>query len=266
MKPTILLVNDDGINSMGLLAMRKELEKLGNVVVVAPNDERSGTGKSISVHDPVKMVKTRLSDESEAYAITGTPADAALLGFYKILERPPDLLVSGINLGRNLGIGDFLSSGTIGATLEAAIHHVPAISASWCVKKDPAKGTIENNSLEELRLTAMITKMVAEYVLKNGMPKEVDILSINVPENADLKKIKTTLLSYKDYGGDIYIKRRGGYEIRGHLDDFPEAEPGTDLYAVRKEGYISITPIGLRFTHRKGELKDLLKFLLSSTK
>jgi len=265
MKPTILLINDDGINSMGLLVMRKELEKLSNVVVVAPSDKRSGAGKSISVHDPVKMVKTRLSDGSEAYAITGTPADAYFFASDKILKHAPDLLVSGINLGENIGIDSVLSSGTIGAAFEAAVHDTPAISASCYVPRIPTYGDDGEVSIRELELTAFITAKVADYVLKNGMPDGVDVISINVPKAADPKKIKITELYYKGYK-NIYVEREGGYEMCWDFKVYPDAGPETDLSVVRKEGYISITPIKIRFPHNKAALKELLEFLSSSTK
>jgi len=263
MKPTILLINDDGINSIGLLVMRKELEKLGNVVVVAPSEKRSGAGKSISVHDPVKMVKTRLADGSEAYAISGTPADAYFFATGKILKHMPDLLVSGINLGENIGIDSALSSGTIGAAFEAALHGTPAISTSCYVPSLPGYREDGKVSVREMELTASITAKTAEYVLKNGMPEGVDVISINVPKMADPKKMRITELYYKGYK-NVFIEREGGYEMCWDFSVSPDTESETDLYVARKEGYISITPIKIRFTHNKAALKDLLNFLSSS--
>lgn len=265
MRPTILLVNDDGIDSIGLLVMRKELEKLGNVVIVAPLGKRSGTGKSISVHEPIKMVKTRLSDGSEAYAITGTPADAYFFASDKILNHAPDLLVSGINLGENIGIDSVLSSGTIGAAFEAAIHNIPAISASCYIPSFSTSRDDGEVSMRELELTASITAKTARYVLKNGMPEGVDVISINVPKMADPKKIRITEIYYKGYK-NVYVEREGGYEMCWDFNVYQDAGPETDLSVVRKEGYISITPIKIRFPHNKAALKDLLKFLSYSTR
>lgn len=263
MRPTILLVNDDGVSSLGLLIMKDELEKLGHVTVVAPRDKRSGAGKSITVHNPIKMMKVQLSDGSEAYAITGTPADAYFFASDKILRHTPDLLVSGINLGDNVGIDSVLSSGTMGAAFEAAIHGVPAISASCYVQRLPTAREDGEVSIRELKLTASITAKVAEYVLKNGMPEGIDVISINVPKGADPRKIKITKIYYKGYR-NVYIEREEGYEMHWDFSVHPDAGPDTDLYVVRKEGYISITPIKIRFFHEKDGLKDLLSFLLSS--
>ncbi len=260
--PITLLINDDGIQSIGLLVMKKRLEKLGEVIVVAPEKERSGIGKALTAYGHVKIMETRLRDGSKAYAITGTPAEAFLLGMNKILKRPPDLVVAGINLGPNLGIDDVLNSGTLGAALEAAIHQVPAIAVSYCKQKIPGQPHWkEKVTSEELEPTAILAQKMVEYVLKRGMPPNVDILSVNVPEGVKSGRVKITTLSYKGYG-DIYTERREGYKIAGWvLSSYSEDEPGTDVYTVKREGCISVTPIRVRFPHRKTALRDLLRAL-----
>ena len=260
--PTILLVNDDGIRSIGLLVLKKRLEKLGKVIVVAPEKERSGVGKALTAYGHVKIMETRLRDGSKAYAITGTPAEAFLLGMNKILKSSPDLVVAGINLGPNLGIDDMLNSGTLGAALEAAIHQVPAIAVSYCVQEILEQPTWkERVTSEELELTATLTQKAVEYVLKRGMPSDVDIISINVPEGVKSRKVKITSLSYKGYG-DIYTKRKEGYKIGGWvLSGYPDDEPGTDVHTVKEEECISITPIKVRLLHNKNGLEGLSKAL-----
>jgi 5'-nucleotidase len=255
--PTILLTNDDGIQSTGLLTLKKRLENLGDVIVVAPEHERSGIGKALTT-EHINIVETRLEDGSRAYAITGTPGDAFLLAVNKIMMRVPDLVVAGINLGPNLAIDDLLNSGTIGAALEAAIHHVPAIAVSYCIpeitdQQADKAGVTEN----ELGQTAAIAEKVAKYVLEKGMPPDVDIISMNVPEKADPKSIEITSLSYKGYG-DIHSEQDKGYKIlHWALEDYPDDAPGTDLYAIKKKKCVSITPIGLRLIHNKKALEDL---------
>ncbi|MFQ6080306.1 MAG: 5'/3'-nucleotidase SurE [Candidatus Bathyarchaeia archaeon] len=271
--PTILLINDDGIRSIGLIALKRCLEGLGKIVVVAPRDERSGIGKALTISECVKIVETRLSDGSKAYAITGTPADALLLAVNKILKRPPDLLVAGINLGPNLGIDDLLNSGTLGAALEAAIHGVPAIAVSYCtqeiIERRAGKAGV---TLEDLELTATLAQKTVEYVLKEGMPPDVDIISLNVPEKADPKRLEITSLSYKGYG-DIHTEwrylpkastnRESRYKITNWaLSNYPDDQPGTDLYAIREKTYISITPIKISLPHNKRGLKALRNFLI----
>jgi 5'-nucleotidase len=259
--PTILVINDDGIQSIGLIALKKQLEKLGNVIVVAPKDEKSGIGKALSTNH-IKIMETKLRDGTKAYATTGTPADSFFLAVNKILKCMPDLLVAGINLGPNLGIDDLLNSGTLGAALEAAIHHVPAIAVSYCIPKITEKmSEKEEVTAKDLELAATLALKTAKYVLEKGMPPDVDIISINVPEKADFKKMKITSLSYKGYG-DIYVEQKEGYRIISWaLTGYPNDKPGTDLHAVKKEKYISITPIKIGFLHNTKGLKDLLKAL-----
>jgi len=258
---TILLINDDGIQSIGLLTLKKRLAKLGEVLVVAPKEETSGVGKALTTKQ-INLIETRLADGTKAYAVTGTPADAFLLALNKILKRPPDLLVAGINMGPNLGIDDLLNSGTLGAALEAAIHHVPAVAVSYCIpeitEKQPEKMAVTE---KELELTLTIAEKTVQYVLNEGMPPDVDIISINVPENADPKAVRITGLSYEGYG-DIHSKHGNGFKIRGWmLSSYPDDKTGTDLYAVKKERSISITPIRIRLLHNRESLRDLLKTL-----
>jgi len=210
----------------------------------------------------VQIEETKLSDGSKAYATDGTPADSYLLGVNKILKRSPDLLVAGINLGPNLGIDDFLNSGTLGAAMEAAIHGVPAIAVSYCKQKisyqnaDKAKITVE-----ELELTADFAQKIVKFVLEKGMPEGVDILSVNVPEKADCKRVKVTSLSYVGYG-DIYVKEEKGYRIaQWKLADYHDLDPRTDLYVVKEEECISITPIKIRLQHEKKAVRNMLKYI-----
>lgn len=257
---TILLINDDGIYSSGLMAIKKKLEKHGNVVVVTPKEEASGVGKAITASNWVRLEEVLLSDGSKAYAIDCTPADAFLLAVNKILKRSPDLVVAGINLGPNLGIDDFLNSGTIGAALEAAIHGVPAVAVSYCKREisdqNADKFTI---SVDELDFTASIGQRVAASVLEKGMPPDVDLLSINVPEAADCSKMKITRLSYAGYG-DLFTKEDGGYRITSwKLDNYVDSDPETDVHAVRDEGCISITPVKVKLQHNKKAIENTLK-------
>ncbi len=266
---TILLINDDGIHSSGLIAIKNKLAKLGKVVVVAPNNEVSGVGKAITSTRHVRMEKVELGDGSEAFAIDGTPADAYLLATNKILKLAPDLVVTGINLGPNLGIDDFLNSGTIGAALEAAIHGVPAIAVSYCKKEiDDQKADKSKITVEELELAADVGQKVATHVLEKGMPAKVDILSINVPEDADCTRLKVTSLSYIGYG-DLFTKEEDGYRIvHWRLADYVDSGPDTDVHVVKDEGCISVTPIQLRLGHNKEALNKMLQeiFVLSDTR
>jgi len=262
---TIVLINDDGIQSSGLMAMKKRLDKLGKVVVIAPKEEISGIGKAITSAKHVHIKEVELSDGSKAYATDGTPADSYLLGVNKVLKHSPELVVAGINLGPNLGIDDFLNSGTLGAAIEAGIHGVPAIAVSYCKqtisdrKADKARITIQ-----ELELTASLAQKIVEFVLEKGMPLGVDILSVNVPEKLDYRRVKVTNLSYVGYR-DIYAEEEEGYRIgQWRLADFGDPDPETDVHVVKEEGCVSITPIRIRLQHNKKALKSLAKDIFPS--
>ena len=233
--------------------------------MVTPKKEASGVGKAITASGFVQIEEVLLSDGSRAYAIDGTPADAFLLAVNKILKRFPDLVVAGINLGPNLGIDDFLNSGTIGAALEAAIHGVPAVAVSYCKREinaqDADKHTI---SLQELESAARIGERVVVCVLEKGMPDDVDLLSINVPESADCSKIKITSLSYAGYG-DIFTEAEEGYRIASwKLECYSDSDLDTDVYAVRDEGCTSVTPIKVKLMHNKNAVESMLRDIIRS--
>jgi 5'-nucleotidase len=259
--PTILVINDDGINSIGLRTLAKQLKKLGDVIVVTSGDEKSGVGKAISIGQ-VYITEASFGDGIRAYATTGTPADSFLIAVNKILKRMPDLLVSGINMGPNLGVDDLLTSGTVGAAFEAAIHHVPAIAVSYCLSKITERVVDKRKvSVKDLELAADLAYKSARHVLERGMSPEVDIISINVPENADRKKVKLTTLCYDGYG-DIHTEVKDGYRIKSWaLRHYPDGVLGTDLYAIKTDKCISVTPIKLEFLHNTHALKDLMKSL-----
>lgn len=262
--PTILVINDDGIKSIGLSILVKELKKSGKVVIVTPENESSGVGKAICI-GKVKITKYDFGDEIVAYSTTGTPADSYLLAVNKILDCNPDLVVSGINIGPNLGIDDLLTSGTIGACFEAAIHEIPAIAVSYSLSEITEKMVDKGKvSVEDLEIAANVGYRTAKYVLEEGMPENVDIISINVPENADCKKHKITHLSYDGYG-DIHTRIKDEFVIKSWaLRHYPEGNPGTDLYAIKNEKCISITPIKLKFVHNTDAMIPLLKVITES--
>jgi 5'-nucleotidase len=262
---TFLLVNDDGIHASGLLALKHKLDKLGSVVVVTPKEETSGIGKAITSAKHVRIEETNLQDGSKAYVTTGTPADSFLLGIFKVLKRMPDLVVAGINLGPNLGIDDFLNSGTCGAAIEAAIHGVPALAFSYCKKEIVDREADKKRiTLQELEFAATVVEKVVKFVLENGLPPNVDLLCVNVPEHADCTKVKATRLSYVGYR-DIFADEKQGYRIASwRLVDYDDPDPETDVYTVKEEGCISVTPVKIMLEHNTSGLKELLRTLRAS--
>jgi 5'-nucleotidase len=235
----ILLINDDGIRSVGLVAAKNALSGIGRVSVVAPKRECSGIGKAMTFRYPINIRRDELSDGSMAYAIKGTPADAYLIAT-EILHRRPDLLVSGINLGPNLGIEDILNSGTLGAAIEGAIHGVPALAISLCMSQSQRGRASE----ADMGLVKDVLRVVAECVIKRGLPGNAQLLSINVPFSSSVAGISLMRPSMKGYEG-TFVRKGRGYAMRDwNLDIYDDME-GTDVYAIKNKGYIAIAPLAL---------------------
>jgi len=232
----ILVSNDDGIFSPGIKALGLAMRALGEVYVVAPDVERSAVGHGITVRHPLRFKHTQSAGFGEipAYRVDGTPADCVVLGVH-LLGRP-DLLVSGINIGANLGL-DLTHSGTVAAALEGASLGIPSIAFSL------------DTSGEELNFAraAEWAVRLARRVAERGLPKGV-LLNVNFPAAAP-KGVLVTRLSTHRFE-DRVVERldpegRPYYWIAGA--PVGEEEEGTDLWAVRR-GYISVTPVSLDFT------------------
>ncbi|MEJ2126945.1 MAG: 5'/3'-nucleotidase SurE, partial [Candidatus Bathyarchaeota archaeon] len=149
-----------------------------------------------------------------------------------------------------------------GAAFEAAIHNIPAIAVSYCLSELSEKtfGTTDF-SLADLELAANLGYKASKHVLESGMPSDVDIISINVPESANPKNVQLTRLCYDGYG-DIHDEITDGYEIKNWaLHHYPDGDPGTDLHAIKNGNCVSVTPIKLEFPHNTNAMKDLLDSL-----
>jgi 5'/3'-nucleotidase len=232
--PHILLTNDDGYQAEGLRAVAEALADFATVSIVAPSREQSGTAQSLTLRQPI--VCNRITERE--WAIDGTPADCVIVAVHKLLPEKPDLLISGINHGANLGENAYYS-GTVGAAREGALHHIPSVAVSLCSKKDKMK--FENS--------ARVSRAAAELILKEGLPDQV-LLNVNVPEpwNGEVKftrqsqKITRNQLSEgKDPRGRSYF-----WLFEQRIDK--DVEPDTD-YAAIFAGAISITPLHLDPTH-----------------
>ena len=235
-----LLCNDDGIHAEGIKALRKALEEIGEVTVVAPDRERSATGHGITVTRPLrtKIIKYKNSS-STAYAVDGTPADCVKLALEALMNEPPDLVISGINLGPNLGT-DVLYSGTVSAAYEGVINGIPAIAVSLNTWTDP-----------DFSCAAEFVKEYVPNVLKHQLPPGT-LLNINVPHGIKPKGIRVTKLGYRRYI-DVFDKRtdprgRVYFWMAGEPEDVNADDPDTDTAAIKK-GYITITPIQIDVTH-----------------
>ncbi|NSW83857.1 MAG: 5'/3'-nucleotidase SurE [Syntrophothermus sp.] len=237
----ILLTNDDGIDSPGILAVLRELEKMGEVYVVAPDRERSGTGHSITVFSPIKAQRVEVPGSSAlAWVIDGTPADCVKLGISALIPKTPDYVVSGVNRGANLGT-DVLYSGTVSAALEGVIMGFPSVAVSLD----------SFNPNEDFSFAARFTRLVLRILHREGVGKDI-ILNINVPclPRSEIRGIRITKLGVRRYE-NLFEERKdprgnsyywlGGEVIR------EEQDPDSDVAAVN-QGYISITPIHFDLT------------------
>ena len=223
----ILITNDDGIYAVGLKALENGLAPLGEVTVVAPDREMSATSQSISVHLPLRV---HALDECH-FAVTGTPADAVILAIYRLLPAPPDLVVSGINPGGNLG-ENVVYSGTVAAAMEATLHGVPAFAISLASRKQL-----------DFSSAAAFAAQLAEKVLAEGLPAGV-MLNVNVPRG-DVRGVRFTRQSQKLSQNLVHEKsdpRGRPYYWLDETARLDTAEPDSDYAAIRAHE-ISITPL-----------------------
>jgi len=257
----ILLTNDDGYRCAGYYPLLDELKKQFEVTAIAPELERSAAAKSLSVRSKIGYKKI-LHEGHEVYAIDGTPADCVQIGLYDLMEKRPDIVVSGINRGANIGHAMILSSGTIGAAMEGAIDGVVSIAASMTYPKDKKIDYFDPSSYVYFETASKIVAKIVKLLGSMDLPKGLDVISINVPyganEDAEIEITKPSLHST----GGIY-KREGDFFTYDKWElVFENLEDGTDLKAIY-EGKVSVTPIDLRLATQESvsflqnELKPL---------
>jgi 5'-nucleotidase len=245
----ILITNDDGVNSSGIVAAKRAVENLGTIDVVAPATQQSGIGHALTLFEPIRVTSTNLMDGTEAFSVSGTPTDSVIIGIYEVTDSKPDLVISGINIGENLGKSELTTSGTIGAAMEAATHGIPAISVSLQVTRGDIK--FHDGHVElDFRYSEKILNSVAKNLIKKGLPEGADLLNLNIPSHPRSDKIKYTRLGERMYG--IHIQKRLDprgkpyYWIDG--DPVENDEYGTDVHTLKNERCPTITPISLDCT------------------
>lgn len=238
----ILIANDDGIDSEGIYHLAKKLKEIGNVYVVAPDKEQSASGHSITMHQPLRLKKVNFFDtDIDAWWVSGTPADCIKLGIETIIKQKPDLVVSGINKGANLGT-DILYSGTVSAAIEGAILGIPAVAFSYASHKS-----------FDFALAADIAQRICIEIIKTPMPSKT-IFNVNIPccTSSNIKGIKICRLGTREYSNNYEERKdpRGNiyYWLAGELIDTTHNEPDTDIFAISKN-YVSITPIHIDLTN-----------------
>lgn len=246
--PHILLTNDDGVTSSGLMAAYEALSDIADVTVVAPATQQSAVGRSISIFKPIRVFETHV-EGVEMYSVGGTPTDAVVLGLYRVMKEKPDLMVSGVNLGENLSTEAVTTSGTVGAALEASTQGVPAIAVSSQV---PEREKYHHGALDlEMDGVKHLLREVAEAVLDHGFPNGVDVLNLNAPsEYRAGGPVRLTRLARRFFDTSVLERHdpRGKpyYWIDG--DHVQDAEPGTDVHTILEKHEASLTPVSLDST------------------
>src|SRR4030043_2473406 len=178
----ILLTNDDGIHSKGIIVLAKALQEIGNVFVVAPDREESAIAPSLTLHRPLRVEKIR----KNFYAVDGTPADCVHLGVNVLLPERPGLIVAGINKGGNLG-DDVTYSGTVSAAFEGTLLGIPSFAIS-----------LVSRSHFKFDAAARLAVKMAKHVIKHGLPQDT-LLNVNVP-NLDEEEIKSYKITRQGRG------------------------------------------------------------------
>ncbi len=239
-KKLILVSNDDGIHSSGLKCLAEKARELGRVFVVAPDRERSAASHSLTLHRPLRVTKTG----TDEYAVDGTPTDCVTLAVNSILPRTPDIVLSGVNMGTNLG-EDVLYSGTVSAAMEGTMLGIP--SAAFSLGSPYEAG---------LEYAGVFAKKVAARMLAEGLPSDT-LLNVNIPGLKSIKGYWITRLGKRFYN-DVVIEKidpRGKkyFWIGGEIDRW-EGGRDSDFHAF-KGGYVTITPLHFDMTNHDSILK-----------
>jgi len=261
----ILLTNDDGIQSPGLWAAAEALSELGYVHVVAPRDQFSGAGRSLPSTSDGIITPQQMQVNGKlwtVYSVGGTPAQAILHAICEILPERPDLIVSGINYGENLGVG-ITVSGTVGAAMEGAGNGIPALAIS--LETDESDHLSYSTHID-FSAAAYFTTIFGRMMLSQRLPEDVDLLKVDVPCDASPETPwEVTRLSRQTYFEAIKPKRtswdqpeRVGYR---RINELGREGVDTDVFALRVKRVVSVTPVSLDLTSRVdlGDFDQLLR-------
>jgi 5'-nucleotidase len=253
-RPQILLTNDDGIQSPGLWAAAIELSKLGFVTIAAPREQVSATGRSLPITSDgtIRPQKMKIGEQEwTVYAVGGTPAQAVLHAVFEIMPERPDLVVAGINYGENVGTGITLS-GTVGAAIEAGALDIPALAVSLQVEFDL---WLSHSKDIDFSPSAHFTRLFAQSILEKGLPPDVDLLKVDIPDNATIQTPwhATRVARHRYYLP--YPEREGTWEDKGRISAYVGVKPGevpedSDVYAIAFGKFVSVTPLSIDLTSR----------------
>ena len=266
----VLLTNDDGISAPGLQALRRALLEIDGIelAVIAPDSNRSATARSITTHSPLWVEEVDFDDGTTGYATEGTPVDCVRFAELGLIGDRPELIISGINHGSNLG-DDVTYSGTVAAALEGIVLGIPAIAVS----QQSVAGEMDFRLGRDFdfSVSAPLAAALAAIVASEGLP-EGTLLNVNCP-GEDPKGVDVTRLGKRLYNDELkQVDEDGGrrrYQIYGYSPGY-EDEKGTDLAAVAR-GKVAITPIHFDLTDHGGfdgvrelRLEDALERVLES--
>ncbi|HSA95054.1 MAG TPA: 5'/3'-nucleotidase SurE [Acidobacteriota bacterium] len=253
-RPAILLTNDDGFYCETIQALFRELRPVGTTYIVAPDRERSACSLAVTLRRPLRAQRVK----PRVWAVEGTPVDCIYFALQKFLPRRPDLIISGMNPGPNLGQQDINYSGTVAGAIQGTFHGIPSIAVSLLAD---AKGRFD------LKYAAGIVRAIAADVLAHGLP-EATALNVNIPPRP-IKGVKITRLGWKFYDPEIIEKtdpRNASYYWIGTGTPRRVGDSGTDVMAAHA-GYISLTPLHTDMTAphalRSPDLRRLAKLLVA---
>ncbi|MDH6355804.1 5'-nucleotidase [Dysgonomonas sp. PH5-45] len=238
-KPLIFITNDDGFQAKGIKTLVNALKDLGDIVVVAPDGPRSGMSSAITSLVPLRYHLVEKKDNVTLYSCSGTPVDCVKLGLSEIVERTPDLLVTGINHGSNASIC-VLYSGTMGAAIEGCIFDVPSIGFS-----------LTNHHPEaDFRNAEKVARRLSHEVLKTGLPKGI-CLNVNIPDVEDLKGIKVCRQTEGKWTEEFKRSEDGGnktvFWLTGYFDNAEPNNQDTDEWALANN-YVTVVPTKVDMT------------------
>tara|TARA_R110000868_G_scaffold127493_3_gene335187 strand:+ start:4788 stop:5546 length:759 start_codon:yes stop_codon:yes gene_type:complete len=232
----ILITNDDGVHAPGIKALKAALEPIAKVTVIAPLEERSTTGHTLTLDHPLRMVEI----EKDTYGCSGYPADCTLMGLAQVMkENKPDLVISGINRGANLG-QDVYYSGTAAGAREAVFHNVPGISVSLVLEF----GNSKQKPCYDIAGTWI--RKIVEAGFHRDLPP-LHMLNVNVPNIENPKGAQLTTLGFRRYSEEVATREdfrgRPYFWVGGVYEGHTNA-PGSDCHSVEL-GYVSISPLNL---------------------
>lgn len=257
MKKEILITNDDGFDAKGLKALVDALKDLAHITVVAPANEKSACGHSLTLTRPLRFVQV----DDDFYKLDdGTPSDCVYLALNSLyIDKKPDLLISGINRGANMG-EDITYSGTVAGAMEAVLHDVPAIAISQVL------GTSQHGLDDDYTLAKKVIQDLVAKVLEGSFPlPHRELLNVNIPPEVEKIEYQVTYAGYRFYENDAHLHRNPRAEEYWWLGLHPlqskrrEHEGVTDFEAIESKK-VSLTPVMLDLTAYKS-MKKLEDFL-----